>query len=205
MEQFSYFVICVFIILVGECGVYEIYDGFLWYQGILFIDFISWVQDVCCDGDFLVNIEVCLDWILICELIVRNGMCNSNVMVIVLIVIIFNIVGVFQFIELVYQNLFVKLNLFGEFIVVNFFLVCDLKVEGLWDNVMVNDLKYFDGLVQQIDCIFIEFKVCYVIVFEIDVCWLVEVVVCWQKWLDQVQSLNLYMVEFSGKKLDVLY
>lgn len=126
-------------------------------------------------------------------------------MVIVLIVIIVNIIGVLQLIELIYQNLYVKLNFFGEFIVINFYLVCDFKVCGLWDLVMVNDLKYYDGFVQQIECILQDFKDFYVIVFEVEICWIVEVVSCCQKWIDQVQLLNLYIVGVLGKKFDVIY
>jgi ribonucleoside-diphosphate reductase alpha chain len=116
-----------------------------------------------------------------------------------------NIVGVSQSVEPAYQNLFVKSNLSGEFTVVNPSLVHDLKAEGLWDNVMVNDLKYYDGSVQQIERVSTELKSRYATAFEIDTRWLVEAASRRQKWLDQGQSLNLYMAQPSGKKLDELY
>ena len=116
-----------------------------------------------------------------------------------------NIVGVSQSIEPTYQNLFVKSNLSGEFTVVNPYLVADLKERGLWDAVMVNDLKYFDGSVQPIDRIPEDIKGLYATAFEVDPRWLIEAGSRRQKWLDQAQSLNLYMSEPNGKKLDNLY
>ena len=116
-----------------------------------------------------------------------------------------NICGVGQSIEPTYQNLFVKSNLSGEFTVVNPYLVHDLKDRNLWDDVMVNDLKYFDGSVQPIDRIPEDMKQLYATAFEIDPRWLVEAGSRRQKWIDQAQSLNLYMAEPSGKKLDNLY
>jgi ribonucleoside-diphosphate reductase alpha chain len=116
-----------------------------------------------------------------------------------------NICGVSQSIEPIYQNLFVKSNLSGEFTVVNPYLVDALKARGLWDDVMVNDLKYYDGSVQNIDRVPEELKQIYSTAFEIDSRWLVEAGSRRQKWIDQGQSLNLYMAEPSGKKLDNLY
>ena len=116
-----------------------------------------------------------------------------------------NICGVSQSIEPIYQNLFVKSNLSGEFTVVNPYLVDDLKAHGIWDDVMVNDLKYYDGSVQSIDRVPDELKKIYLTAFEIDSRWLVEAGSRRQKWIDQGQSLNLYMAEPSGKKLDNLY
>ena len=205
MEQISYFAIRASATLAGERGAYESYEGSLWQQGVLPIDSINLLKDNRREGDLLVNTNSCLDWTPLRELIAKNGMRNSNVMAIAPTATISNIVGVAQSIEPAYQNLFVKSNLSGEFTVVNPSLVRDLKSEGLWDNVMVNDLKYFDGSVQQIDRIPTELKARYATAFEIDPRWLVEAASRRQKWLDQAQSLNLYMAEPSGKKLDDLY
>jgi ribonucleoside-diphosphate reductase alpha chain len=146
-----------------------------------------------------------LDWDALRERVRSVGMRNSNCMAIAPTATISNIVGVSQSIEPTYQNLFVKSNLSGEFTVVNPYLVDDLKAQGLWDSVMVNDLKYYDGSVQQIDRIPDELKQLYATAFEVDARWLVEAGSRRQKWLDQAQSLNLYMREPSGKKLDNLY
>ena len=205
MEQISYFAIRASAALAGERGAYETYEGSLWHQGILPIDSINLLKEARQDGDLSLNTSSRLDWTAVRELIARNGMRNSNVMAIAPTATISNIVGVSQSIEPAYQNLFVKSNLSGEFTVVNPSLVRDLKAEGLWDNVMVNDLKYFDGSVQQIDRIPAALKARYATAFEIDARWLVEAAARRQKWLDQAQSLNLYMAEPSGKKLDELY
>src|SRR5690554_4640182 len=205
MEQLSYFAIRASATLAGERGAYETYEGSLWQQGILPIDSLDLLHENRRDGEFSVNTDSRLDWTPVRELIAKHGMRNSNVMAIAPTATISNIVGVSQSIEPAYQNLFVKSNLSGEFTVVNPSLVRDLKAEGLWDNVMVNDLKYFDGSVQQIDRIPAELKARYATAFEIDARWLVEAAARRQKWLDQAQSLNLYMAEPSGKKLDALY
>ena len=128
-----------------------------------------------------------------------------NVMAIAPTATISNICGVSQSIEPTYQNLFVKSNLSGEFTVVNPYLVADLKVRDLWDEVMLNDLKYYDGSLAAIDRIPDELKALYATAFEIDPRWLVEAASRRQKWLDQAQSLNLYLAEPSGPKLDSLY
>jgi len=205
MEQISYFAIRASATLAGERGAYESYEGSLWHQGILPIDSINLLKESRREGNLSVNTDSRLDWTPVRELVAKNGMRNSNVMAIAPTATISNIIGVAQSIEPAYQNLFVKSNLSGEFTVVNPSLVRDLKAEGLWDNVMVNDLKYFDGSVQQIDRIPTELKARYATAFEIDARWLVEAASRRQKWLDQAQSLNLYMAEPSGKKLDALY
>lgn len=205
MEQLSYFAIRASATLAAERGAYKSYEGSLWHQGILPIDSIGLLKDARLEGDLSVNASAQLDWAPVRELIARHGMRNSNVMAIAPTATISNIVGVSQSVEPSYQNLFVKSNLSGEFTVVNPSLVRDLKAEGLWDNVMVNDLKYFDGSVQQIDRVPTELKARYATAFEIDARWLVEAASRRQKWLDQAQSLNLYMAEPSGKKLDSLY
>jgi ribonucleoside-diphosphate reductase alpha chain len=133
------------------------------------------------------------------------GMRNSNVMAIAPTATISNICGVSQSIEPTYQNLFVKSNLSGEFTIVNPYLVADLKALHLWDDVMVNDIKYYDGALRNIVRIPDELKQRYATAFEIDPQWLVEAASRRQKWIDQGQSLNLYLAEPSGKKLDNLY
>jgi ribonucleoside-diphosphate reductase alpha chain len=205
MEQISYFAIRASATLAAERGSYESYEGSLWHQGILPIDSINLLKQARQDGNLSVNTNSRLDWAQVRELVARHGMRNSNVMAIAPTATISNIVGVSQSVEPTYQNLFVKSNLSGEFTVVNPSLVRDLKAEGLWDNVMVNDLKYYDGSVQQIDRIPTKLKARYATAFEIDARWLVEAASRRQKWLDQAQSLNLYMAEPNGKKLDALY
>jgi ribonucleoside-diphosphate reductase alpha chain len=205
MEQLSYFAIRASARLAAERGAYESYEGSLWHQGVLPIDSIKLLQDSRREGDLSVNINARLDWTPVRDLIAEHGLRNSNLMAIAPTATIANIVGVSQSIEPAYQNLFVKSNLSGEFTVVNPSLVRDLKALELWDNVMVNDLKYFDGSVQQIDRVPVELKARYATAFEIDPRWLVEAGSRRQKWLDQAQSLNLYMAEPSGKKLDALY
>jgi ribonucleoside-diphosphate reductase alpha chain len=146
-----------------------------------------------------------LDWDSLRAWVKTQGMRNSNVMAIAPTATIANITDASQSIEPTYQNLYVKSNLSGEFTVVNPYLVHDLKKRGLWDAVMVNDLKYFDGSVQQIDRIPQDLKALYATAFEIEPRWLVDAASRRQKWIDQAQSLNLYIAGASGKKLDVTY
>jgi len=133
------------------------------------------------------------------------GMRNSNTLAIAPTATISNICGVTQSIEPTYQNLFVKSNMSGDFTVVNASLVRDLKAQGLWDEVMISDLKYFDGSLGPIDRVSDELKKLYATSFEIDATWLIQAAAQRQKWIDQAQSLNLYIAEASGKKLDALY
>ncbi|PAV26856.1 ribonucleoside-diphosphate reductase subunit alpha [Tamilnaduibacter salinus] len=205
MELISYYAIRASAELARDRGAYESYEGSLWSQGVLPIDSLDRVRDSRRKGDFEVNTEARLDWDAVRALIRQYGMRNSNVMAIAPTATISNIVGVSQSIEPAYQNLFVKSNLSGEFTVINPSLVNELKSEGLWDNVMVNDLKYYDGSVQQLDRVPDHIKARYATAFEIDPRWLVEAAARRQKWLDQAQSLNLYMAEPSGRKLDDLY
>lgn len=204
MEIISYYAIKASSDLAKERGTYSSYKGSLWDQGILPIDSISLLKKS--RGEYLEqDTSQTLDWDTLRSHVKKQGMRNSNVMAIAPTATISNICGVSQSIEPTYQNLYVKSNLSGEFTVINMHLVNDLKALGLWDSVMVNDLKYFDGSVQQIDRIPDELKRRYRTAFEIDVKWLVEAGSRRQKWLDQAQSLNLYMAEPSGKKLDKLY
>jgi len=154
---------------------------------------------------FMVDKTQTLDWDALRQQVKQQGMRNSNVMAIAPTATISNICGVSQSIEPTYQNLFVKSNLSGEFTVINPYLVEDLKALDMWDEVMINDLKYFDGSVQKLDRVPAELQAKYATAFEIDPRWLVEAASRRQKWIDQGQSLNLYMSEPSGQKMDNLY
>jgi ribonucleoside-diphosphate reductase alpha chain len=204
MEAVSYYAIQASTDLADERGRYASFEGSLWSQGVLPIDSIARLAEG--RGSYLqMDTGSTRDWETLRERVGTVGMRNSNCMAIAPTATISNIAGVSQSIEPTYQNLFVKSNLSGEFTVVNPYLVQDLKDQGLWDAVMVNDLKYFDGSVQAIDRIPQELKELYATAFETDPRWLVEAASRRQKWLDQAQSLNLYMSEPSGKKLDNLY
>ncbi len=204
MEAVSYYTIEASSDLAAERGAYKSYEGSLWSQGILPIDSIKILKDS--RGDYLQQDESqTLDWDTLRDKIKRQGMRNSNTMAIAPTATIANICGISQSVEPTYQNLFVKSNLSGEFTVINPYMVTDLKARGLWDEVMVNDLKYFDGSLQSIDRIPDDIKALYVTAFEMDARWLIEAASRRQKWLDQAQSLNLYMAEPSGKKMDNLY
>jgi len=204
MEAIGYYALKASTDLAEERGRYSTFEGSLWSQGILPIDAISNLQKG--RGGYLdVDDSQTLDWETLRQRVKITGMRNSNCMAIAPTATISNICGVSQSIEPTYQNLFVKSNLSGEFTVVNPYLVSDLKKAGLWDEVMVNDLKYYDGSVRNIDRVPDELKELYATAFEIDPRWLVEGGSRRQKWIDQGQSLNLYMAEPDGKKLDNLY
>ena len=204
MEAVSYYAIQASTELAEERGRYHSFEGSLWSRGILPLDSIALLEEG--RGGYLqMDSSSTLDWEALRERVRTVGMRNSNCMAIAPTATISNIVGVSQSIEPTYQNLFVKSNLSGEFTVVNPYLVRDLKARGLWDAVMVNDLKYYDGSVQQIDRVPADLKPLYATAFEVDPRWLVEAGSRRQKWLDQAQSLNLYMSEPNGKKLDNLY
>ena len=205
MEAVSYFAIAASADLAEERGAYQSFAGSLWSNGVLPIDSLERVREARGDERFFqVDGEATLDWSALREK-ARRGMRNSNTMAIAPTATISNITGVTQSIEPTYQNLFVKSNLSGEFTVVNPFLVADLKERGLWDAVMINDLKYYDGSVQSIGRIPDDLKQLYTTAFELDPRWLVEAAARRQKWLDQAQSLNLYMAAPSGRDLDNLY
>ncbi|MDD2894016.1 MAG: ribonucleoside-diphosphate reductase subunit alpha [Halothiobacillaceae bacterium] len=204
MEAVSYFSIQASSELAEERGKYSSYEGSLWSKGILPLDSINLLEQG--RGGYLEqDRSQTLDWAGLRQRVKKHGMRNSNVMAIAPTATISNICGVAQSIEPTYQNLFVKSNLSGDFTVVNPYLAADLKKLGLWDEVMVNDLKYFDGSVQPIDRVPDSLKALYATAFEIDPRWLIEAGSRRQKWIDQAQSLNLYMAEPSGQKLDNLY
>ena len=204
MEAVSYFAIQASTNLAEEREPYGSFSGSLWSQGILPIDSIDKLRQH--RGGYLqVDSSHSLDWQSLRERVKTVGMRNSNCLAIAPTATISNICGVSQSIEPTYQNLFVKSNLSGEFTVINPHLIADLKALGLWDEVMANDLKYYDGSLRAIDRIPEDLKQLYATAFEIDPRWLIEAGSRRQKWIDQSQSLNLYMSEPSGQKLDNLY
>ncbi len=204
MEAISYYAIQASSRLAEERGCYPTYEGSLWNQGILPIDSIERLHAA--RGDYLEqDRSQTLDWSSLRQRVATVGMRNSNTMAIAPTATISNICGVSQSIDPTYQNLYVKSNLSGEFTVVNPYLVRDLKAADLWDEVMINDLKYYDGSITQINRIPQALKTIYATAFEIEPKWLIEAGSRRQKWIDQAQSLNLYMAEPSGKKLDTLY
>ena len=204
MEAVSYCAIQASCDLAGERGAYPSYRGSLWERGVLPIDSLRLLAES--RGGFLqVDDSSTLDWDALRRRIAKTGMRNSNTMAIAPTATISNICNVTQSIEPTYQNLFVKSNLSGEFTVINSHLVDDLKRLDLWDEVTVTDLKYYDGSVQRMDRVPDEIKSLYATAFEMDPRWLVEAAARRQKWIDQSQSLNLYMAEPDGKKMDSLY
>jgi len=204
MEAVSYFAIKASSDLAAERGAYSSYQGSLWSQGILPLDASRKLMQE--RGNYIeCDSSSTLDWDSLRQTVLEQGMRNSNCLAIAPTATISNICGVSQSIEPTYQNLYVKSNLSGEFVVVNPYLVRALKERNLWDEVMANDLKYYDGSVLNIDRIPDDIKSLYATAFEIDTRWLIEAGARRQKWIDQSQSLNLYMAEPSGKKLDQLY
>ena len=198
--------------LAAERGRYSSYRGSLWDRGILPIDSLDLLAEQRGtlkggDGRLLVDIDrsTTLDWNALRSRITEHGMRNSNCVAIAPTATISNIVGVSASIEPSFGNLSVKSNLSGEFTIVNEYLVRDLKKADLWDDVMVMDLKHFDGSLQRIDRVPEDLKALYATAFEIETQWLVEAAARRQKWIDQAQSLNIYMAGASGKKLDETY
>ncbi len=203
MEAVSFHAIAASVDLAAERGRYPSFDGSLWSQGILPIDSVELLAEA--RGTLDLDRSTTLDWEALRVRVTATGMRNSNTMAIAPTATISNICGVSQSIEPGYQNLFVKSNMSGDFTVVNAALVRDLKARGLWDEVMISDLKYFDGSVGAIDRVPDDLKALYATAFEIDSAWLIEAASRRQKWIDQAQSLNLYLANPSGKKLDALY
>lgn len=204
MEAVSYFAIKASSDLAEERGSYPSFQGSLWSKGILPLDSVDLLAEARKEY-FQVDTSSTLDWATLRKQVKKIGMRNSNVMAIAPTATISNICGVSQSIEPTYQNMYVKSNLSGEFTVVNPYLINELKALDLWDDVMINDLKYFDGSVAPIDRIPEALKEKYATAFEIDSRWLIEAASRRQKWIDQGESLNLYLAEPSGKKLDDLY
>jgi ribonucleoside-diphosphate reductase alpha chain len=204
MELVSFHAISASVELARERGRYASFNGSLWSRGILPMDSIELLQK---NRKHRLTTECSakLDWATLRERVTSVGMRNSNTLAIAPTATISNICGVTQSIEPTYQNLFVKSNMSGDFTVVNASLVHELKQRGIWDEVMVNDLKYFDGALGSIDRVPEELKRRYATSFEIEATWLIQAAAHRQKWIDQAQSLNLYIAQPSGKKLDALY
>jgi len=205
MEAISFHAIKASSELARERGRYASFDGSLWSQGILPLDSIDKLARERGEQYIEVDKGSTLEWDSLREEVKTHGMRNSNVMAIAPTATIANITGVSQSIEPTFQNLYVKSNLSGEFTVVNPHLVHDLKARDLWDNVMVNDLKYYEGSVQQIDRVPDDLKALYATAFEVEPKWIVDAASRRQKWIDQAQSLNLYIAGANGKKLDITY
>ncbi len=204
MEAVCYYAYWASTELARERGRYSSFPGSLWDKGILPHDSLKLLLDE--RGGYVdVDQSESMDWAALRKRIKEHGMRNSNCVAIAPTATISNIIGVSASIEPNYQNLFVKSNLSGEFTVVNESMVRDLKKMGLWDAVMVNDLKHFDGSIGKIDRVPQDIRNLYATAFEVDAKWLVEAGARRQKWIDQAQSLNIYMAGASGKKLDETY
>ena len=204
MEHIGYAAISAFCDLAQERGVYPSFVGSFWSQGILPIDSVEFLKKA--RGlYFKQDQSQSLGWTVLRERVKKSGIRNSTVLSIAPTATISNICGVSASIEPTYQNLFVKSNASGEFTVINQYLIQDLKNLGLWDKAMLNELKKYNGSVQRIERIPARLKAKYVTAFEIEPEWLVEAASRRQKWIDQAQSLNLYLSKPSGKQLDHLY
>ncbi|OYQ39136.1 ribonucleoside-diphosphate reductase subunit alpha [Rhodoferax sp. TH121] len=204
MEAISYYAYWASTDLARERGKYSSFKGSLWDKGILPPDTLDMLSQA--RGGYVeVDRSSTLDWDALRRKIAQDGMRNSNCVAIAPTATISNIIGVDASIEPCFGNLSVKSNLSGEFTVINSYLVRDLKALGLWDDVMVMDLKHFDGSLSPIDRVPQEIKQLYATAFEVETRWLVEAAARRQKWIDQAQSLNIYMAGASGKKLDETY
>jgi ribonucleoside-diphosphate reductase alpha chain len=205
MEVISYHAIYASSELAKERGTYPSYEGSLWSQGIFPKDSIDILEKNRGSEFIKVDRSETLDWDTLRAKVKQDGMRNSNVMAIAPTATISNITGVTQSIEPTYQNLYVKSNLSGEFTIVNPYLVKKLKALNLWDDVMINDLKYFEGSLAQISRIPDDIKKLFSTAFEVEPQYIVEAASRRQKWIDQAQSLNLYIGNANGKKLDLTY
>jgi ribonucleoside-diphosphate reductase alpha chain len=205
MEAISYFAILASSELAKERGTYRSYKGSKWDRGLLPIDTLDLLREE--RGAEFVDVDTSskLDWSVVRDHIKKYGMRNSNTMAIAPTATISNITGVAQSIEPAYKHLFTKSNLSGEFMVHNTYLVNELKQLGLWDAEMIDDLKYFDGSIAEIARIPDELKAKYLTAFEISPEWIIECASRRQKWIDMGQSLNLYLAEANGKKLNEMY
>ncbi|MDH5480556.1 MAG: ribonucleoside-diphosphate reductase subunit alpha, partial [Nitrosomonas sp.] len=191
-------------VLAEERGRYSSYKGSLWDKGILPHDSLDELRKE--RGGYVeVDLSTTQDWDALRKRIKKHGMRNSNCLAIAPTATISNIVGVSASIEPTYQNLYVKSNLSGEFTIANKSLVNKLKKLDLWDEVMISDLKYFDGAISKIDRIPEDVRTLYATAFEMEPSWLIEAAARRQKWIDQSQSLNIYIAGVSGKKLDETY
>ena len=204
MEAVAYHAYWASTELAEERGRYASYRGSLWDRGILPQDTLDLLREE--RGGYVeVDTSATLEWDALRERIRKHGMRNSNCLAIAPTATISNIIGVSASIEPSFKNLYVKSNLSGEFTIPDEYLVNDLKKLGLWDEVMISDLKYFDGALRQIDRVPADIRRLYATAFEIEPQWLIEAAARRQKWIDQAQSLNIYMAGVSGKKLDEAY
>lgn len=204
MEALCYYAYSASSKLAAERGAYASFKGSLWDRGILPQDTLNLLREE--RGGYVeVDGSSTMDWDALRSQIGQHGMRNSNCIAIAPTATISNIIGVSPCIEPNYRNLYVKSNLSGEFTVVNDYLVRDLKERKLWDEVMVADLKYFDGSLARIDRVPADLRELYATAFEIDPSWVVECAARRSKWIDQAQSLNIFMAGVSGKKLDDIY
>ncbi len=204
MEAVCYYAYWASTELAEERGRYATYKGSLWDRGVMPQDSLKLLREE--RGGYVeIDESVTMDWNALRARVKDHGMRNSNCVAIAPTATISNIVGVAASIEPEYQNIYVKSNLSGEFTVVNEHLVAELKTQNLWDEVMVADLKYFDGSLAKIDRVPAPLRQLYATAFEVDAKWIVEAGARRQKWIDQAQSLNIYMSGASGKKLDDIY
>ncbi len=204
MEAVCYYAYWASTDLAAERGRYSTYRGSLWDQGVMPLDTVKRLADE--RGGYVeVDTSASLDWDALRRQIAQHGMRNSNCVAIAPTATISNIIGVDASIEPNFGNLSVKSNLSGEFTIINEYLVRELKKLGLWDDVMLMDLKHYQGSLRQIDRVPESLKALYATAFEVDTAWLVEAAARRQKWIDQAQSLNIYMGGASGKKLDETY
>lgn len=204
MEAISYFAILGSAKLAEERGKYESYSGSKWDRGLLPIDTLELLERDR-GAPLSVDRSSMLDWQVVRDAVAGHGMRNSNVLAIAPTATISTIVGASQSIEPSYKHLYVKSNLSGEFTQVNEVLVEELKRRGLWDSHILEELKYYDGSLQNIGRIPLELRERFLTAFEIEPKWLIECAARRQKWIDQGQSLNLYLAEPSGRKLHDMY
>jgi len=204
MEMVSYYAILASTELAEERGTYETYKGSKWDRGLLPIDTIDLLEK---ERGMPIDVDrkTRMDWDVVRKALRERGMRNSHTMAIAPTATIANIAGVFPSNEPAYKHLFVKSNLSGEFTIINTYLVDALKKENLWDEQMVDDLKYFDGTLAEIERIPDDIKKLFLTAFDIDPDWIIECGARRQKWLDMGQSLNLYLSEPSGKKMHLMY
>ena len=205
MEMVSYYAIKASSNLAVERESYSSYEGSLWSKGILPLDSIEILKKDRGEEFIEVDTSSRLDWEELRKTVKTQGMRNSNVMAIAPTATIANITGLTQSIEPTYSNLFVKSNLSGEFTIINMHLVDALKKVDMWDEVMVYDLKNLNGSLEEISRVPDQLKKIFATSFEVEPKWLIEAASRRQKWIDQSQSLNLYVSEPNGKKLDVMY
>ncbi len=203
MELVSYYALLASAELAKERGAYSTFQGSKWSRGLLPLDTIKLLMQE--RGSLDMDCEAKLDWQRVRDAIKQNGLRNSNTMAIAPTATISNIVGIAQSIEPTYKHLFAKANLSGDFTSGNTYLVADLKKLGLWDDEMLDDLKYYDGLIREIERIPAGLKELYRTAFEIEPRWLIECASRRQKWIDMGQSLNLYLAQPNGKQLSEMY